>query len=103
MKGIPTPCCVMLPNSARRQSVRITGWLLLGLCAVAPAFAQEPVWKPSGETTCQIAGWSIDTDPKGTNVRAAPSAKARVVGKLPAYAVRPALYIAFIMHATKGF
>jgi len=75
----------MLPNSARRQSVRITGWLLLGLCAIAPAFAQEPVWVPSVETLCQIAGWSIDTDPKGTNVRAAPSAKARVVGKLPRY------------------
>jgi len=68
------------------------GWFLLGLYAVAPAFAQEPAWVPSGETTCEIEGWSIDTDPKGTNVRAAPSVKARVVGKLPAYAVRHDTY-----------
>jgi len=79
--------CATLQNSARRQSVCIAGWLLLGLCAVAPAFAQETVWKPSSETACQLHGWSIDIDPKGTNVRAAPSAKARVVGKLPAYVV----------------
>jgi len=75
-----------------RQSVRITIWLFLGLCAIAPAFAQESAWVPSVETTCQIEGWSIDTDPKGTNVRAAPSVKARVVGKLPAYVVRHDTY-----------
>jgi len=63
-------------------------YVLLGLCAViTSAFAQEPVWVPSGETKCELSGWSIDIDPKGTNVRAAPSAKARVVGKLPAYVV----------------
>jgi hypothetical protein len=65
--------------------VRITGWLLLGLCAGVSAFGAEPVWVPSGETTCEIEGWSIDADSKGTNVRAAPSVKARVIGKLPRY------------------
>lgn len=32
---------------------------------------------------CSIGGWSIDKDPKGLLVRSGPSAKARVVGRLP--------------------
>ncbi len=38
---------------------------------------------PAGTEPCDIAGWSADTDPAGMNVRASPSASARVVGKIP--------------------
>ena len=38
---------------------------------------------PAGTEPCQISGWSLDTDPAGLNVRAAPAATARVVGRVP--------------------
>lgn len=38
---------------------------------------------PPGTEPCDIAGWSADPDPAGLNVRAAPNASARVVGKIP--------------------
>lgn len=34
-------------------------------------------------TPCGFSGWSNDKDPAGLNVRTAPSAKARVIAKLP--------------------
>src|SRR5690606_18597107 len=40
---------------------------------------------PPAETRCDLEGWTTDTDPEGLNVRAAPSARAAVVGTLPAY------------------
>ena len=38
---------------------------------------------PPGTEPCDISGWSTDGDPRGLNVRAAPSATARVVGRVP--------------------
>jgi hypothetical protein len=38
---------------------------------------------PPGTVPCQLGAFSIDPDPKGLNVRAEPSAKARVLGTLP--------------------
>jgi hypothetical protein len=38
---------------------------------------------PSGTVPCDLGGYSIDPDPKGLNVRAEPSAQARVLGTLP--------------------
>lgn len=38
---------------------------------------------PAGTEPCDIAGWSLDTDPAGLNVRATPSAQGRVVGRVP--------------------
>ncbi|KAF0121891.1 MAG: hypothetical protein FD152_3719 [Xanthobacteraceae bacterium] len=38
---------------------------------------------PAGTEPCDIAGWSADPDPAGMNVRAAPNASARIVGKIP--------------------
>jgi hypothetical protein len=32
---------------------------------------------------CDLGAWSIDRDPKGLNVRAAPSTRARILGTLP--------------------
>ena len=52
-------------------------------CAAAPR--TEPLPPPflEGSDTCAIEAWVIDKDPKGLNVRAAPSANAPVVGTLP--------------------
>lgn len=38
---------------------------------------------PAGTEPCSLGAWSIDKDPSGLNVRAAPSLKARVLGTLP--------------------
>lgn len=38
---------------------------------------------PSGTEPCQISGWSIDADPAGLNVRSEPSARGRVLGRVP--------------------
>jgi hypothetical protein len=38
---------------------------------------------PEGTEPCAIGAWSEDGDPKGLNVRAEPSVKARVLGTLP--------------------
>ncbi|MCP3465168.1 SH3 domain-containing protein [Bradyrhizobium sp. CCGUVB23] len=39
---------------------------------------------PDGTEPCDLGGWSEDKDPKGLNVRAEPTVKARVLGTLPA-------------------
>lgn len=38
---------------------------------------------PPRTEPCDISGWSTDSDPRGLNVRAAPSVTARVVGRVP--------------------
>ncbi|KRR14138.1 hypothetical protein CQ12_35090 [Bradyrhizobium jicamae] len=38
---------------------------------------------PDGTEPCSLGAWSEDRDPKGLNVRAEPSVKARVLGTLP--------------------
>ncbi|MDP3547102.1 MAG: hypothetical protein Q8S29_13070 [Phreatobacter sp.] len=38
---------------------------------------------PPRTEPCDIAGWSADSDPAGMNVRAAPNATARIVGRIP--------------------
>jgi hypothetical protein len=38
---------------------------------------------PAGTEPCSLGAWSEDRDPKGLNVRAEPSTKARVLGTLP--------------------
>ena len=38
---------------------------------------------PAGTEPCDLRAWSIDTDPHGLNVRAKPSADARILGTLP--------------------
>ena len=38
---------------------------------------------PKGTTACSTGGWMNDSDPKGLNLRAGPSAKARIVAQLP--------------------
>ena len=43
----------------------------------------RPVARNEGTEPCSLGAWSDDRDPKGLNVRAEPSAKARVLGTLP--------------------
>lgn len=38
---------------------------------------------PAGTEPCSLGAWSEDRDPRGLNVRAEPSVKARVLGTLP--------------------
>jgi hypothetical protein len=38
---------------------------------------------PPRTEPCNISGWSVDPDPAGLNVRAEPSARSRVVGRVP--------------------
>jgi hypothetical protein len=54
----------------------------LGLAAAAPAVAAT-IQTPSDTVPCTLKGWSRDKDPNGLNVRAAPSASAPVVARLP--------------------
>jgi hypothetical protein len=60
----------------------------LAFAAVALALLAVPVHAgsavdASGASHCAIRGYLNDADPKGTNVRAAPSANAPVIGHLP--------------------
>ena len=61
----------------RRLVLPIAAFLLLPPSALA---APKP---PSGRVACDLVGWSKDTDPRGLNVRAAPSRTAKVLGVLP--------------------
>ena len=45
--------------------------------------AQKRATLPPGTEPCNLGAWSEDHDPHGLNVRAEPSAKARVLGTLP--------------------
>ncbi len=64
-------------------------------CAAAPGQLLLPNDPPTRlyekDGPCAFEGWVIDEDPKGLNVRAAPSAKARAVGTLPPMAWDPDL------------
>ena len=56
--------------------------VLLGFGLATPqAAAAEPI-DTTGATQCEASGFSIDPDPKGTNLRSAPRANAPVIGRL---------------------
>jgi hypothetical protein len=56
--------------------------VLLGFSlATTQAAAAEPI-DTTGAMQCEASGFSIDPDPKGTNLRSAPRANAPVVGRL---------------------
>lgn len=50
---------------------------------------------PAGVEPCTLGAWSVDPDPKGLNVRAEPSAKAKILGIVPPPRVVPKKYEAF--------
>ena len=57
------------------------------LCAATAMAVAAPARLVAADTTgathCTLRGYSTDPDPKGTNVRAGPSADAPVIGRLP--------------------
>ena len=60
---------------------------------------------PAAQASCSLEGWAVDRDPHGLNVRAAPSAQARVLGTLPPLSVdedRPDFGIPFRITASRG-
>lgn len=61
----------------------VAGLILAGLGARAIAAPAPAVERPA--QTCFFDGWSIDRDPAGQNVRAGPSARAPLVGRLAPY------------------
>jgi Bacterial SH3 domain len=60
--------------------------LALAAWPAAALFAAPPASTPrsAGAAVCTISGWATDPDPGGLNVRAGPSATARIIGRLPA-------------------
>jgi hypothetical protein len=50
---------------------------------IVPAIAKPHTSKTSQSAVCNFNAWSSDTDPKGLNVRSAPSSSAPIVGVLP--------------------
>ena len=57
--------------------------LALGVVLLPLAGASAAPLDTAGATQCQTRGFSIDTDPKGTNVRSAPRADASILRRLP--------------------
>jgi hypothetical protein len=55
--------------------------VLLGFGLSTTQAAAAPI-ETAGATQCEVSGFSIDPDPKGTNVRSAPRANAPIIGHL---------------------
>ena len=51
-------------------------------CALAPMAVAAQTLDTAGATACEVRGYAIDTDRKGTNVRSAPRADAPIIGRL---------------------
>ena len=59
----------------RRCLAMLAGTLMAGGAMAQPL-------DTAGATACEVRAFAIDRDPKGTNVRSAPSAKAPIIGHL---------------------
>jgi hypothetical protein len=72
-----------MPRGVSRLLAMGVGALLLtcGL-ALPEAAARAATVETSGAAQCDAKGFSIDADPKGTNVRSAPRVNAPVIGRL---------------------
>jgi len=62
-------------------------FLVLATLTLSPAFGAQAtsnvaVWTPPGPTACSVSGWTTNVKP-AIAVRAAPSANAQVLGRLP--------------------
>lgn len=74
-------------KSHRTRAVICAAWLLATLAAsIQPASAlssgqSSPA--PTGETQCDLGGWTAPLETRPIEVRAAPGARARVIGTLP--------------------
>lgn len=73
--------CSGMAVKARRHKV---GGVVLALTMLAPVVGDMAQAQHVEMTACAPFGaWSNDPDPKGLNVRAAPSANAKIIGRLP--------------------
>ncbi|MDR3473265.1 MAG: SH3 domain-containing protein, partial [Devosia sp.] len=64
--------------------MRLGGVAAAGLCAcLQPPAHAAPAPLPSGTRACAFDALTNDPDPAGLNVRAAPSASAPILGRLP--------------------
>lgn len=71
----------------------------------AAAARDVAVEVPSAESACTLEGWAVDRDPRGLNVRAGPSAQARVLGTLPPLSIgedRADFGVPFRITASRG-
>lgn len=76
-----------------------------GSADAADARAVAVVDVPAAQASCALEGWAVDRDPRGLNVRAAPSAQARVLGTLPPLSTgedRPDFGVLFRITASRG-
>jgi len=60
---------------------RLTSFFII--IALAGAGGGQVVAALPAPTACSISGWSADPDPAGLNVRAGPSASAKILGRIP--------------------
>jgi hypothetical protein len=69
----------------RHLLVAMLGGLLVsaGAEAQAPPQTSGAALDTKGAVVCSVAGYAIDRDPKGSNLRAAPRADAPIIGHVP--------------------
>lgn len=70
----------MIPLRLLLASALLLGGAPAAQAVPQPAFVKQP---PALDGICSFSGWSIDPDRAGLNVRAQPSSRARVIGRLP--------------------
>jgi hypothetical protein len=58
-------------------------WSLALAVLLAPSLRAETKADAADVTRCEVSAYRNDPDPKGTNLRAAPNAKAAIVGVIP--------------------
>ena len=77
----------------RASLLALSGLIAFAPCAAAPAGTYLRTDPPArtDDDSCAFEGWVTDEDPRGLNVRAGPSVKARIVGTLPPPALDPDL------------
>ena len=68
-------------NDPAVTAQQVNGTAAGNAAASAPSAAAGRADQPGAR--CSFSGWSSDPDPRGLNVRAGPSATARIVGTLP--------------------
>lgn len=78
-----SPALTPIPPARSLRPVLGQAIILAGLLAAGTAAKAQSMPLPTEPNRCKLFGWVVDADGK-TNVRAAPSASARVVGTLPA-------------------
>jgi len=69
---------------SQTEAERLIAALLAGAVIFAGVSAHAAPIDTSGASQCKARGFSIDTDPNGTNIRSAPRADAPVIGHLSA-------------------